>query len=137
MRHARTSPRRAKRAKEQRSALSLSEGWALVASLPRINAAKLTRENRVYIHPVCALGNDRFKCSKGWRLAGWNDAPWESAIGPQAIVYEKLTPAGSDDMLDSHDHFEPGLYWGHGNAHRMAFCDKLPEDMEAELGPWL
>lgn len=104
----------------------------------KVNSAKLHSENRVYIHPVCDLGDSQFICNKGWKVVGWADAPWKSAIGPHAIVYEKLTPAGSESIYaSSHSEFQPGLYWGHGHANRMTFFDKVPAAKAAELGPWV
>lgn len=110
--------------------------WVVVSTLPRVNSAKLHNENRVYIHPVCALGHNRFVCQTGWKLAGWNSAPWKSILGPNAIVYEKLTSA-DHFTIDTHGSFEPGLYWGHGDAEKMTFCEKLSKEQEDEIGPWL
>lgn len=116
----------------------MSAKGQLVAKLPKVNSAKLHGENRVYIHPVCALGGDRYKCSKGWKVVGWAEAPWKSTLGPHAIVYEKTTPANSESIYaSSHHYFEPGLYWGHGNAKKMTFFAELPKEDADELGPWV
>lgn len=79
---------------------------------------------------------DRYECMKGWRLAGWASAPWTSEQGRHAIVYEK-TVAADQTSCDSHDSFEPGLYWGHGDAHKMQFGGRLAESEADELAPWL
>jgi hypothetical protein len=93
-----------------------------VAKLPKVNSAKLTSENRVYIHPICGNMDGTNECLKGWRLVGWGNAPWTSGLGPHAIVYEKTSPAGSETIYaSSHADWEPGIYWGHGNAKTMLF----------------
>lgn len=117
-------------------ALAVDAGWASVSSRPKVSSAKLHSENRVYIHPVAALGKDRYECQNGWTLLGWANAPWKSAIGPHAIVYEKVVAKGADDG-DMHDHFEPGLYWGHGDAEKMLFGGTLADVEAEELEPWL
>lgn len=94
--------------------------------MPKINSAKLTGENRVYIHPVCALGGNLYKCLSGWKIAGWAEAPYESILGKHAIIYEKFADAPS--FLDNHAQFETGLYWGHGDAGRMIFPSSLSRD---------
>ncbi len=88
----------------------------------RFNSARLHDENRVFVHPVCSLGGNRFEIIDGWELAGWCSAPWPSAGGKlMAVVYEKLTP--SVELGDGdYDHFEPGVYWGHGNPDEMRFA---------------
>jgi len=68
--------------------------------------------------------------NEGWTLLGWCDAPTKGA-GPHAIVYEKTTPRSDEEP------FEPGIYWGHGNAKNMQFVNELPSELEAELGPWV
>lgn len=110
--------------------------YASVSSMPKVNSAKLTKENRVYIHPVCALPLDRYMVNEGWKIIGWSDAPWTSAIGPHAIVYEKLSVSDADNY-DAHSQFEPGIYWGHGDAKKMQFCSTLPAELEDEMGPWV
>lgn len=106
-----------------------------VATLPRVNSGCCHEQNRVWIHPVCALPNGMFLVADGWRLIGWTTAP-TTGSGPHAIIYEKVTPAGSIHMGTNAD-FEPGIYWGHGNADAMIFCPQLPPELEEEIGPWL
>ena len=110
--------------KKQASKPSLPtvDGFKPVTAWSRVNSAKLHSENRVYIHPVCAVEDSTFKVLNGWRLAGWGSAPWASPLGSDAIVYEKLTPANFESpYASSHASFEPGIYWGHGNAWTMLF----------------
>jgi hypothetical protein len=66
--------------------------YASVALMPKVNSAKCHGENRVFIHPVCALDGCRFMVNEGWRVLGWCDAPTKGT-GPHAIVYEKLSPS--------------------------------------------
>jgi hypothetical protein len=95
--------------------------WKPVADLPKVNAGKLHGGNKVWLHPVCAHPDNRFVCEEGWELKGWNFAPSKGA-GPHAIVYEKTTPAEQSLIGGSlHAHFEPGIYWGHGDAKEMQF----------------
>ena len=113
--------------------------WAFAATWTKVNSAKLTTENRVYLHPVCACEDNTFEMGKAWRFVGWGNAPWASALGPHAIVYEKMTPANTESIYAStHYHFEPGLYWGHGDAKKMKFrkpnvrCGGTGQQMEGE-----
>ena len=122
--------------RKRHSPLVPRTGYASVSSMRKVNSAKLTRENRVYIHPVCALPNNRYMVGEGWKVIGWSDAPWKSAIGAHAIVYEKISKMDMDS-LDTHAHFEPGIYWGHGDADKMQFCETLPAELEDEIGPWV
>jgi len=90
----------------------------------KVNSAKLTTENRVWIHPVCAGRDDQYEPLKGWLFIGWNIAPFGPGTPERkhAIVYEKTSPAGSETIYaSSHADWEPGIYWGHGNAARMKF----------------
>jgi hypothetical protein len=95
--------------------------WRAVIELPKVNSGKLNGGNRVWLHPVCSHPDNRFVCEPGWRLIGWNCAPCFGA-GPHAIVYEKTVPA-TESLIggDLHAHFEPGVYWGHGDAKQMQF----------------
>lgn len=103
-------------------ALAVDAGWAPVSSWPKINSAKLTSENRVYIHPICGMADGKNECLKGWKILGWGNAPWASGLGPHAIVYEKTSAAGSESIYaSSHADWEPGIYWGHGDAKTMLF----------------
>jgi hypothetical protein len=96
--------------------------WSPVSRWPKINSARLTAENRVYIHPICGLADGKHECVGGWTLIGWGNAPWASGLGPHAIVYEKTSSAGSEHVYgDCHAGWEPGIYWGHGNADEMLF----------------
>lgn len=107
-----------------------TSGYTVIASLPKLNSARLTIENRAYQHPLCGLGNDRYLVLKGWQLVGWASAPYRGA-GHHAIVYKRLTK-DKDNVFDVGN-----LYWCHGDARRMQFCLKLPADLKDELGPWV
>jgi hypothetical protein len=93
--------------------------YRAVSSLPEFSSARLTNENRVFVHPVCKH-LDHYEVVKDWKLVGWCSAPFKNHTGGLAIVYEKLSPA-DEDSLDVHDHFEPGFYWGHGDPDSMFF----------------
>ncbi len=110
-----------------------TSGWALVNTLPKVNVGKLTRYNRVYLHPVCDIGQNRLVVNPGWKLAGWQDAPYPGS-GPHAIVYEKLTPCRPGFEEEDGG---PGLKWAHGHADRMRFGGTLNTKEQRELGPWL
>lgn len=53
-------------------------------------------------------------CKPGWVLRGWATPPFPR-VDAVAIVFEKLTPAGTSE--DYWDRREPGVYWIHGYTH--------------------
>ncbi len=110
-----------------------------VSELPKVNSARIHSENRVYIHPVHALGKDRYSCYPGWRIVGWANAPYKSLNGSEAIVYERLWPRNLEGGIeDSYNHLERGLYWGHGNAATMSFQVKSDQAIDHdEEDPWI
>jgi hypothetical protein len=101
-----------------------------VSSLPKVNSAKVSVENRAFLHPLCCLGEDLYLLLEGWKLVGWTSAPYAGS-GKHAIVYERLTP-------DPDNVFEVGkLYWCHGTATKMDVRKRLPAALKDELEPWL
>lgn len=83
---------------------------------PRVSSARLRRDNHCGIWPLCWLGGDEYETIEGWTPLGWAIAPWKSGGGEtHAIVFEKTDHLTSDPQ----NHFEPGVYWCHGDFEKI------------------
>ena len=87
--------------------------------MKKCSSAGLGGENRVFVHPVCRDSETHVSLIDDWELVGWCSAPWKRATGlGTAIVYRKLSPSVEFGRGD-YDHFEPGIYWAHGDPDKF------------------